>query len=69
MGYADDRPVFLGLGAFPDASTANWVQFLRGGAITGRPVRVLTDDGIRPKPEHRSATASSPGHRAAFEGL
>jgi hypothetical protein len=43
MGYTNDRPVFLRLEAFPDASTANWVEFLRGGAITGQPVRVLTD--------------------------
>lgn len=43
MGYADDRPVFLRLEAFPDASTANWVESLRGGAITGQPVRVPTD--------------------------
>jgi len=50
MGYADDRPVSLRLEAFPDASTANSVQFLCGGAITGTPLRVLTDDGIRPRP-------------------
>jgi hypothetical protein len=29
MGYDNERPVFLRLEAFSDASTANWVQFLR----------------------------------------
>jgi hypothetical protein len=43
MGYDNERPVFLRLEAFPDASTANWVEFLRGGGITGQPVRVVTD--------------------------
>ena len=43
MGYEDERPVFVRIEAFPDASTENWVQFLRGGALTGQPQRVVTD--------------------------
>jgi hypothetical protein len=50
MGYADDRPVSLRLEAFPTRPPPTGVQFLRGGAVTGKPLRVLTDDGIRLRP-------------------
>jgi hypothetical protein len=43
MGYDNDRPVFVRLEAFPDASAANWVAFLGGGGLTGQPARVVTD--------------------------
>jgi hypothetical protein len=43
MGYGNERPVFLRVEAFPNASAANWVGFLRGGGITGQPERVVTD--------------------------
>jgi hypothetical protein len=36
MGYANDRPVFPRVEAFPGASTANWVELLRGGASSSR---------------------------------
>jgi hypothetical protein len=43
MGYDNDRPVFVRLEAVPEASTANWVAFLRDGGVVGQPARVVTD--------------------------
>lgn len=43
MGYEDVRPVFLRIEVFPDASMDNWVQFLRGEALSGQPASVVTD--------------------------
>ena len=41
--YEEERPVLLRIERYPYASMKNWVHFLRGGALTGQPPRVVTD--------------------------